>query len=136
MTSSIRRWMSFANRLLIDSLAITGIPSKDFWAVVMFSCEHTHEPEPGGAVEIAWVEQDCWHRDPALQLLQQREGAVDREQGTGSHDEHDLTERVRLVGHLRSDQINQGRILRKHRMYGLDDRACAVLALRGKPFFE
>ena len=102
----------------------------------MLSCEHTHESEPGRAVEIAWIEQDCWHRDPSLQLFQQRERALDGKQGTGPHDEYDVTERVGVIGHSRGDEINRGRILRKDGMYGFDDRVCALLTLGGKPFVE
>src|SRR5271163_2717035 len=76
MTSSIRRWMSFAKRILIGSLTITEIPLKDFWTIIMLGCEDPHEPKPGSAVEIAGVKQDRGNGDSSLQLLQQRERAV------------------------------------------------------------
>src|ERR1700722_12354114 len=81
MTSSIRRWMSFAKRILISPLNITEIPSKDFWAIIMLGCKDPHEPEPGSPVEIAWVKQDRGDGDPSLQLLQQRERAINGKQG-------------------------------------------------------
>ena len=60
----------------------------------MLGSEHAHEPEPSSTVEIAWIEQDRGHGDPSLQLLQQRESAIDGEQGPRSHDEDDVAKRI------------------------------------------
>ena len=42
---------------------------EDLWAIIMLGCEHSHKSEPGGTVEIAWIEQNCGHNDSPLELL-------------------------------------------------------------------
>src|SRR4051794_34277960 len=80
MTSSIRRSISLAKRVLICWVPAINEDScsEDLGTVVVLGLEHAHEPKARGAVEHARVEEDSWCHDPALQLLEQREGPVDR----------------------------------------------------------
>ena len=45
----------------------------------MLRVEHAHESEPRGTIEHARVEEDRRDRDFTLELLQQRERAIERE---------------------------------------------------------
>ena len=70
------------------------ILQKIFGPIVVLGFEHAHEAKSGCAVEIAGIEEDRRHKYAALELFQQREGAVDGEQRAGSVDEDDVGARV------------------------------------------
>src|SRR5690606_10291664 len=140
ITSSIRRWMSLAKRFLMGAV-IVGVVlfrriSEDLRAVVVFCVEHAHKTKPRRTINGARIEQNGGHLDPSLELLEEREGPVDREQRTRAHDEDQVAERVRIIGHAFGDEVDKRTILRKHRVDGVDDGFGTLLTLRIEPLLE
>src|ERR1044072_2592905 len=88
MTSSIRRLMLLAKRVLMGVLVVIGeSSSEDLRSVVVLGVEHPHETQTSRAIEVARVEEHGRHVYVSLQLLKERERAVDGEQRTGAQDE-------------------------------------------------
>src|SRR5258708_25549511 len=93
--------------------------SKDLWPIVVLGGEHAHEAETSRAIKIPRIEKDHRNDDTSLQLLEQRESSVHRKQSAGSQNENDVPKRVRLIWHTRCHEINERRVLGKHRVYSL-----------------
>src|SRR5665647_2619444 len=119
MISSISREMLLAkrSRMLVTVIAVT---SEDLRSVVVFGVEHAHESQTRGTLDGARVEQHGRHFEPALELLQEGVRAVQREQGTSSHDEHHVTQRVGVSRQLGRDEPIQRLILAEHLVDSLD----------------
>ena len=90
--------MSFAKSVLMGCASSSASPSEDLRAVVVLGVEHAHEAQAGRAVEVAGVEEHGRDVDAALELLEQREGAVHREERAGPQDEDDVAQRVGVLG--------------------------------------
>src|ERR1041384_2476500 len=136
MTSSIRRSILFANSVLMACGVVIESPSEDLRPVVVFRIEHTHEPQAGRAVERSGIEQHRGDRDAPLELFEQGERAVHREQRAGPEDEDGVEMRVAILGELRSDQIDERCVVGQDRVDGLDQRGGPRLALGVEPFLE
>src|SRR6266498_1933184 len=111
MTSSIRRLMSFANKVAI--WLIVPYSSEQLWAVIVLGVEDCHEPQPGRAVEITGIEEDRGHENPPFQLLQQRESPIDRKEGACPGDEYKIGHRLGRVRHPLGNQFNKGLVVLK-----------------------
>src|SRR5665647_1517512 len=113
MISSISREMLLAkrSRMLVTVIAVT---SEDLRSVVVFGVEHAHEAQPRGTLYRARVEEHRGHLELALELFQERVRAVQREEGTGSHDEHDVAQRVGICRQLGGDEPIQRLVLAEH----------------------
>ncbi len=86
----------------------------------MLGVEHTHEPKARGAVEHARVEQDGRDCDLALELLEQRERAIEREERPDSNDEAQVPDRITLARDRLGDQLVERPIPAQNFVDGLD----------------
>src|SRR5438045_1223723 len=109
--------MSLAKSVLIGCVGIWRSLSKDLRTVVMLCVQHTHEAKSGGAIQVAGIEEDGWHVDTTLELLEQRKGSVHREKGSRPHDEDDIAKRVWGLGHPCCDKAYERGVIRQ---YGVD----------------
>src|SRR5437867_3424333 len=117
MTSSMRRLMSLAKSVFMDWVIDIGpLPpglgsSEDLRAVVVLGVKHAHEAQTRCAIEVAGVEENRRNIYAALQLLEEREGPVDREKRPGSQDEDDVLERIGILRHPCCDEVDEWRVL-------------------------
>ena len=71
---------------------------EDLRSVVVLGVEDAHEAEARGAVELARIEEHGGNVHLALELLEQRRGAVDGEERARPDDEDDVAKRVGVAG--------------------------------------
>src|SRR5262245_9725710 len=71
MTSSMRRWISFAKRVLISGCVVIGLSSsEDLRPIIVLGIEHSHEAQASRAIEVAGVEKNSRDVHAPLELLQ------------------------------------------------------------------
>ena len=75
----------------------------------MLGVEDSHEPEARGAVELAGVEENGRDRDFPLELLQQRERSVEREECSDADDEAQLARGSERFGTAAATSPSSGR---------------------------
>jgi hypothetical protein len=98
--------------------------------------EDSHEPQAGGPVEFAGVEQDRRDRDLPLELLQQREGSIEREERPDADDETEILGRVREPGHRLSYEPIEWAVVAQDLVHGFDSRLDPDGSLRLDLLFE
>src|SRR5580704_4728460 len=91
MTSSMRRRMSLAKSVPMGwAVVIVESSSEDLRSVVVLGVEHAHETQARRAIEVARVKKHRRDVDAALQLFQQGEGSIHREQRARSKDKDNV----------------------------------------------
>src|SRR6266850_560725 len=128
--------MSFEKSDLMSCLVMATLPSEDLRAVVVFRVEYAHKAKSGGSIEVARVEEDRGNVHAALKLLKQREGPIDGEERSRSHDEHDVAQGFGILRHPCRNEIHERGVLREDGVDRLHDCPDSLLALRGEPFLK